>query len=161
MGLWETFGKDFQNENPIPNIPTIPKMPENSNSRYSRDFRYREPNRKNTIPEFTGTAKFRDCRYYRDKVSFCENVHATEDDAAWREWLDACSRYPGGCFSCASAVLDRVYFCRAANMAIFGADGVEVEMMHADGAETSPMAGNPSIEGKARRGVSRELLWRA
>ena len=60
------------------------------------------------------------------------NIQKTAQDSAWREWLDNCPRYPDGCFSCAEAMLESVHFCRAANSAAYGADVIEVEMLHDD-----------------------------
>ena len=94
---------------------------------------------------------------------------AALDDAAWRQWLDACSRYYMGCFSCAEAILDHVYFCRAANRAVFGSDVIEVELIKDDGAGSgasasqragagpSPAAGRPAIPGRGRHGVRLDL----
>ena len=74
---------------------------------------------------------------------------AALDDVAWRQWLDACPRYPGGCLSCAAAMLNMIYFCQGANRAVFGADVIEVEL--------APAAGRPAIEKNRRRGVQLNL----
>ena len=59
----------------------------------------------------------------------------TAEDAAWRQWLDQCPRYPDGCFQCEDAILDMILFCMAANRTIFGSDMIEVETMKSNGAE--------------------------
>ncbi len=74
---------------------------------------------------------------------------AAMDDAAWRQWLDACPRYPGGCFSCAAAMLNMIFFCQGANRAVFGADVIEVEL--------APAAGKPAIVEVMRHGVQLDL----
>lgn len=55
MGLWEIFGKGFQNKNLIPKIPTIPKITlepgQKTNSRDFRDFRYKDIILKNASRE--------------------------------------------------------------------------------------------------------------
>ena len=86
-----------------------------------------------------------------------ERARAAAKDSAWRQWLDACPRYPGGCLSCHEALLDLVYFCQGANRAVFGADVIEAAMIHTEGANASPAAGRPSMARTRRRGVQLNL----
>ena len=72
-------------------------------------------------------------------------ARAALDDAAWRDRLDACPGYPGGCFSCREAILDNAYFCRAANRTVFGADVVEVEILKDEGADV-PRGGGVKLD---------------
>ncbi len=61
----------------------------------------------------------------QNKVIFAAKTTQADPGATWREWLDNCPRYPGGCFSCRAAVLDLTYFCQEANRAVYGADMIE------------------------------------
>ena len=153
MGLWEKYGNASPGEKLIPKIPTIPKIP------LSKAV---EGNSRDT----------RDCR---DKESCKQKAQAAADDAAeqerqraakvariWGEfmqWVQACpGGYYQGCLTCPDYLWHgkTTFFCRKANMAIFGKDEPYVMIINDDGTGGS-FTGTGSDDGKARGNLNMDL----
>lgn len=106
MGIWKKYGNAFQAKTYTANIPKNTKNP----------------------PMATQKGKIGDFGNIGNRHESNKNINQEgmpDPGAAWREWLDNCPRYPGGCFSCREAVLDLTYFCQEANRAVYGADMIE------------------------------------
>ena len=124
MGLWETYGKHFQDEKLSPNTPKTPRI---GNFRGIRGFRVRG----------------NDLKTEQERAAKVARI-----GKEYRHWLDGCSGYYEGCFTCPDYIQGKdgfLYFCRKANMAIFGKPTVYVMVIN-DG--SGAIAGQGNMDGK-------------
>ena len=129
MGLWEKFGKVFQDGMPAPKNPTIPKSPPNGDdeatSRGFRDIRDKGSNLKDGTA-FLLASDNREAE--RPKPEAIRQGKRIPDHAEF------CPRYWRGCFSCSSylppntdaAIACGPFFCRKMNVMRFGSELVEL-----------------------------------
>ena len=131
MGLWETYGKHFQSENSHPKNTKIPKIPLPS------------PPKSNFSIFSIFSTKGNDLKTEQERAAKVARI-----GKEYRQWLDGCSGYYEGCFTCPDYIQGKdgfLYFCRKANMAIFGKPTVYVMVIN-DG--SGAIAGQGNMDGK-------------
>ena len=130
MGLWETFGKAFQEGMPAPKNPTIPKSPQtedsDATSRGVRDIRAKGSN----LSEGAGNLLFAPDNSEAEH----SKPEAIRQGKRILDHAEFCPRYWRGCFSCSSylppntdaAIACGPFFCRKMNVMRFGSELVEL-----------------------------------